>query len=111
MPTYISLVEYTQDGIENIEDSPDRLDDARALAADLGGELTDVYLTMGQYDIVAIAEFPDDDTYAEFALGVARQGAVSTETLKAFPEDRYREVIASLGSEPSEPGGVGGHTV
>lgn len=96
MPTYISLVEYTQQGIANIEDSPARLDDAKELAASLGGELTDFYLTFGQYDIVTVSEFPDDKTAAQFTLAVASEGAVSTETLKAFPEDDYREVIDGI---------------
>jgi uncharacterized protein with GYD domain len=96
MPTYISLIEWTQDGIENVEDSPARLDDARELAESLGGELTGFYLTFGQYDIVTVAEFPDDETYAQFALRVASGGSVSTETLKAFPEDDYREIIDGL---------------
>lgn len=110
MPTYISLVEYTQDGIENIDDSPARLDDARGLAEALDGEVTDVYLTMGQYDLIVVSEFPDDETYAQFALTVAKQGAVSTETLKAFPEDEYREIVGGLDEAGGVSGGVGGHT-
>lgn len=96
MPTYISLVEYTQDGIKNVENSPDRLEAARSLAEELGGELTDFYLTMGQYDIVVVTEFPDDETCAQFALNIGSQGAVSTETLKAFTEDEYRDIIGAL---------------
>ncbi|MHC3437261.1 GYD domain-containing protein [Natrialbaceae archaeon A-gly3] len=93
MPTYIHLTSYTGDGIQNIADSPDRLDDAKELATSLNGEFTDFFLTFGQYDIVAVTEFPDDETAAQFALRVASNGAVTTETLKAFPEDEYRDVI------------------
>ncbi len=107
MPTYISLVEWTQDGIEAVEESPDRLDDAKALAESLDGEVKQFFMTMGQYDIVTVCEFPDDDAMAQFALQVGSQGAVSTETLKAYPEDEYRDIIDSLGGVP---GGVGGHT-
>lgn len=96
MPRYISLIQWTQDGIENVEESPARLDDAKELASSVGGELTDFYLTFGQYDLVAVGEFPDDETYAQFALRVASGGAVSTESLKAFPEDEYREIIDGL---------------
>lgn len=96
MPTYISLIEWTQSGIENVDESSARLDDARQLAESLGGELTDFYLTFGRYDLVAVAEFPDDETYAQFALRVASGGAVSTETLKAFTEDEYRAIIEGL---------------
>lgn len=96
MPTYIHLTSYTGDGVQNITDSPDRLDDAKDLATSLNGEFKEFFLTMGQYDIVAITEFPDDETAAQFALGVAGEGAVTTETLKAFTEDEYRDVIAGL---------------
>lgn len=96
MPTYIHLTSYTGDGVQNIADSPDRLDDAKDLATSLNGEFKEFFLTMGQYDIVAITEFPDDETAAQFALGVASEGAVTTETLKAFPEDGFRDVIAGL---------------
>lgn len=95
MPTYISLLNYTQHGIENIEDSPDRLDEAKALAESMGGHF-DWYLTFGEYDAIAIGEFPDDETFAQFALAAASQGAVSTETLKAFTEDEYRDVIDGI---------------
>lgn len=95
MPTYIALVDYTQDGVANIKDSPDRLDEAKALAESLGGEF-DWYLTFGKHDAVAIGEFPDDETYAQFALAVASQGAVATETLKAFDEAEYRDVIEGI---------------
>lgn len=96
MPTYIALVDYTQQGIENIKDSPERVDDAKALAESLGGEFTEWYLTFGEHDGVAIVEFPDDETYAQFALAVARSGNATTETLKAFTEDEYRDVVAGI---------------
>ncbi|ELZ01917.1 GYD family protein [Natrialba chahannaoensis JCM 10990] len=96
MPTYIHLTSYTGEGVQNITDSPDRLDDAKDLAASLDGEFKEFFLTFGEYDIVAITEFPDDETAAQFALGVASEGAVTTETLKAFTEDEYRDVITGL---------------
>lgn len=96
MPTYIVLQEYTQQGIENIEDSPERLDDAKALAESMGCEVKGFYLTFGDYDMVVVMEAPDDETAAQLALTVGKGGAVSTETLKAFPEDEYRDIIAGL---------------
>lgn len=96
MPTYISLWNYTEKGIENIDDSPGRLDDAVELMESLGGELKAFYLTMGEYDIVTVAEFPDDDAAAKAVLRIAQGGAVSSETMKAWPEDDYRDLIAGL---------------
>lgn len=96
MPTYVVLQEYTQQGIENIEDSPDRLDDAKALAESMGCTVEAFYLTFGDYDMVVVVEAPDDETMAQLALRVGKSGAVTTETLKAFPEDEYRDVIDGI---------------
>ncbi len=96
MLTYISLVNYTDQGIRNIKDSPKRLDTAKKLLKDLGGDLKAFYLTLGQYDIVTIAEAPSDDVIAKFALALGSAGNVRTTTLKAFPEAEYRKIIQGL---------------
>jgi len=96
MPTYISLVNYTDQGIRNVKDSPKRLDAAKKLLKDLGGEMKAFYLTMGGYDIVTVAEAPNDETVAKFVLALAASGNVRTTTLKAFPEAEYRKIIAGL---------------
>jgi uncharacterized protein with GYD domain len=61
-----------------------------------GSELKAFYLTMGRYDIVTISEAPDDATAAKVALTVGSAGNVTTETLRAFNEDEYREIVAAL---------------
>jgi uncharacterized protein with GYD domain len=96
VPTYLMLLRYTQTGIQNIKESPSRLDAARQLASSLGAEIKAVYLTMGRYDLAVMFEAPDDETVARFALAVGSRGAVSTETLRAFPEDEYRKIISQL---------------
>jgi uncharacterized protein with GYD domain len=96
MPTYISLFRYTQKGIESIKDGPARLDAAKQALAAAGGKLLGFYLTMGQYDLVTIAEFPDDETAARAGLAWASQGFVRGETLRAFNEGEYRKIVASL---------------
>ena len=96
MPTYISLVNYTDQGIRNVKDSPKRLDAAKKLLKDLGGEMKAFYLTMGGYDIVTVAEAPNDEAVAKFVLALAASGNVRTTTLKAFPEAEYRKIIAGL---------------
>jgi len=96
MPTYIGLFRYTQKGIENIKDGPARLDAAKQVLAAAGGKLLGFYLTMGQYDLVTIAEFPDDETAARVGLAGASQGFVRSETLRAFNEGEYRKIIAGL---------------
>ena len=96
MPTYIALYRFTAKGIENIKDSPDRLEAAKAAVAAAGGNFHSFFLTMGQYDAVAISEAPDEKTAAIVTLAIASKGAVQSETLRAFTEDEYREIIAAL---------------
>lgn len=96
MPTYISLINYTDQGIRNIKDSPKRLDAAKKLLKGLGGELKAFYLTLGLYDIITVAEAPNDEVVTRFVLTLASAGNVRTATLKAFSEAEYRKIIAGL---------------
>lgn len=96
MPTYISLLNLTQKGIESIKDGPSRLDAAKAAFRAAGAEMKAYYLTMGRYDAIAIIEAPDDQTVAKLSLTIGSRGFIRTETLRAFPEDDYRRIISGL---------------
>ena len=96
MPHYIGLLRYTAQGITKIKESPDRLDAARKAAQSLGGKLQAWYLTMGKYDAVFVCEFPSDEVCARFMLSVGSLGSVTTQTLKAFNEEEYRKIVASI---------------
>ncbi len=96
MTTYIMLANWTDQGIRNVKDSPRRLDVAKSLLEEVGGAFKSFFLTMGDYDFVAVYEAPDDAVAARFVLQVGQLGNIRTRTLKAFPEAAYREIIASL---------------
>jgi uncharacterized protein with GYD domain len=96
MPTYISLLKYTQKGIENIKDGPKRLEAARELFKKLGGELKQFYLVMGQYDAVSIGEAPNEEVVTKAVLAIASKGNVQTTTFRAFTEEEYRKIISDL---------------
>ncbi len=96
MATYVNLISYTDQGIRNIKDSPNRLDSARKILKDLGGEMKDFYLTLGVYDLIIVIEAPSDEVVAKFALAVGSLGNIRTTTLKAFPEAEYRKIIGAL---------------
>lgn len=96
MPAYITLCHWTQKGIENVKDSPARLELAKKVFKAAGGKLTAFYMTIGRYDFVTISEFPDDEAAAKALLALASSGNIRSETLKAFPEADYRKVIGSL---------------
>lgn len=97
MPTYISLMNYTDKGIQAVRQSPRRLDAAKKSLEDMGGTFRAFFMTMGTYDLVLVYDAPDDAISARFQLLLGAQGNVRTTTMKAFPEAAYREVIASLG--------------
>jgi uncharacterized protein with GYD domain len=97
MTTYVMLANWTEQGIQNVKDSPSRLDAAKKALKDMSGEFKFFFLTMGDFDIVAIYEAPDDAVAARFSMQLGMQGNIRTRTLKAFPETAYREIIKSLG--------------
>src|SRR5436189_4132195 len=96
MPTYISLIQYTQQGIEKIKESPARLDHARKGYEAAGGKIKDFYLVMGEYDIVIVSELPNDEAVARLALTLGAAGNIRTRTMRAFNEAEYRKIVQSL---------------
>lgn len=96
MPTYITLLNWTEQGIGKIKSSPKRLDAGRKAFKKAGCELKDVYLTMGPYDLVCVIEAPDGETAAKAILSLGAAGSVRTLTLPAFTEDEYRTIVGSL---------------
>lgn len=97
MATYVMLLNWTDQGIRHVKDSPGRLDAARDLCRQHGAEMTAFHMTIGVYDMVAVFDAPNDETYAKIALSIAKGGNVRTTSLKAFEESQYREIIGSIG--------------
>lgn len=96
MSKYVALVRWTAEGIKHAKDSPKRLDRARELAKAEGVSFDAFYMVMGDCDMVAVLDGPDDAALARFVLKLAASGAVSTRTMKAFSEDEYRAIMAAL---------------
>ena len=97
MPTYITLLNYTNQGIRNAKGSPERQQQAEERLRQLGGRFVGHYLTMGAYDFVLVWEAPDDEAAARYMLALGASGNVRTTTLKAFPQDQFRGILQSLG--------------
>lgn len=96
MPKFISLVKYTSKGIEKITESPKRLDAVKNLCESMNASIEGFYLTMGRYDIILILDAPNSETAAKILLKTTSAGAVTTETLTAFSEEEYRNIIYEL---------------
>ena len=96
MATYIMLAKYTQKGIENVKQSPARLDGAKKAFKAMGAQIKEFYLVEGRYDIVIVVEAPDAETIAKCALDLGSKGNVTTETFRTFPEEAYRKIVGAL---------------
>ncbi len=96
MATYITLINYTEQGVKNAKGIPDRVRAARQALENAGGRLHAYRLTLGEYDAVVTVEAPDDETYATFSLNIAAQGNIRTTTLKAFTEEESFRIFGNL---------------
>jgi uncharacterized protein with GYD domain len=94
MPTYVSLLQFTDQGIRSVKDTAKRAEAARETATKLGVKVTEVLWTLGAYDLVLVCEAPDDETASAYAYGVSQLGNVRTQTMRAF---HAKEIDAILG--------------
>ena len=95
MARFISLLNWTDQGAKTSGETVDRAEAAQKLAAELGGSL-EVYWTMGQYDMVAITEFADEETAGAFLMKVASAGNIRSQTMRAFDAEGYRRVLGKM---------------
>lgn len=96
MPTYITLVRWTDKGVKEVKESPSRLEAYKKALNQAGGELKGFYMVAGRYDLVVVTEAPSDEAVAKISLATASRGSVRTETMRAFTEDEYRNIVADL---------------
>jgi uncharacterized protein with GYD domain len=96
MATYVVLGKWTEQGIRNVKEAPQRLDAARRAVEAAGGKMPAFYMVLGAYDFVGVIEGLDDDDFARVMLSVGSAGNISTSSLKAYPEDEYRRIVSSL---------------
>jgi uncharacterized protein with GYD domain len=97
MPYYVLLVNWTEQGIRNVKGSVERTDAVARLAEKHGGRLVQSYWTVGPYDLVGIAEAPDDESASAFALELGSAGNVRTTTMRAYDRDQMSGIIQRLG--------------
>ena len=97
MPMYIVLGKFSDQGIKDIRNLRQRVQENMQRGEQLGMKGHGWYLTMGQYDFAVIAEAPDDQTIAAQVLGVASRGGARPETLRAFTLDEVDTIIQKMG--------------
>jgi len=96
METYFILCNYTQQGIENIKESPQRIEAAKKATEAAGGKWGGWWLTMGEYDFIVMAEAPNAQTVATLILAIGAQGNLRTKTMRAFTQDEFMTMAANM---------------
>lgn len=94
MPTYIALLNWTDQGIRGYKDTAKRAEAFAAATQNLGASLLNIYWTVGPYDVVAVVEAPDDETASAALLQLGGAGNVRTTTLRAFGREEMDGIIA-----------------
>src|SRR5688572_9616779 len=107
MPTYVSLCKWTEQGVKNARESTKRAEAAKAAVRKLGGKLTTILWTQGNYDLIAISDFPDEESAMAFLLTLGGQGNVRTETLRAYSAQDMERIFAKMGGAGAGAGTAG----
>lgn len=97
MPTYITLMDFTDQGIRTVKDTTKRAEAAKAAAAKFGCKMVHIYWTMGQHDLVTVIEAPDDASLTAFGLSIASMGNTRSQTLRAFTSDEVNGILGKMG--------------
>jgi len=96
MPTYITLMNWTDQGVRTAKETVHRREQADALAEKYGASIEQVYWTLGPYDIVTILEAPDDESATAMLLELGSQGNLRTTTLRAYDREQMSGIIQRL---------------
>jgi len=96
MPMYVVLFNWTDQGVKNIKDSPARSAQALEAAKAAGIDIKSMYATMGEYDMIAIAEAPSDEVGTAFLLRTAALGNLRTKTMRAFTMEEFANIVSNL---------------
>ena len=96
MPTYVALMNWTEQGIRNVKDTVNRRQASQQALDQMGVRITATYWTQGAYDLVAIFEAPDDETASAGLLGLAMQGNLRTQTLRAYSAEEMQAILQKL---------------
>src|SRR5882762_6479888 len=96
MPTYVSLVQFTDKGIQAAEETTQRVADWAAKVQSSGVSIKEMYWTLGQYDQVCIFDAPDNETAASVLLAADMLGNIRTRTMRAFTTSEMEKILSKM---------------
>ena len=97
MATYITLANFTDQGIKGVKDTTKRAAAVQEVAKRFGASMPQIYWTMGAYDLIAMVEAPDDLSASAFSLAIGMAGNIRGQTLRAFNKDEMNAILTQLG--------------
>ena len=89
MPLYVTLGKYTAEAMKNIHEVPERFQQNTRLIESKGGKLIAIYHLMGEWDLLAITEFPDEKSAMSALLTIGKAGRVTTHTMTAISGEDF----------------------
>jgi uncharacterized protein with GYD domain len=96
MPGYVALLKFTPEGLAQVKGLPERAKQVEAVAEKFGVKKVGIWLTMGEYDVTAIWDAPDDQTMAAFMLAWVGRGTSTSQTMRAFSEEELAQIVGKL---------------
>jgi uncharacterized protein with GYD domain len=96
MATFVVLAAFTDQGIRSVKETIGRAEAFKEMAKKSGIAVKDLYWTLGQYDVIAVCEAPDDETATAFSLSVSSRGNVRSQTLRAFSFDEMKMILGKM---------------
>jgi|SRR5919199_3373663 uncharacterized protein with GYD domain len=96
MPTYVVLSKFTEQGRKEIKSTSDRIDALRPASDQSGVKVITNLITMGEWDVVTVLEAPNDETVARMIGTLLSRGYVTTQTMRGFTVEEFRQVTSGL---------------
>lgn len=96
MPTYVTLYKWTDQAAKDVKNALARFQASNKLTESLGGKILNIYVTMGEYDVIVVSESPSDEVAAAIAISIASKGNVKSQTMRAFTEGEFAQVVKKM---------------
>ncbi len=96
MAKYVTLVRWTEQGATTVKETVSRAEQVQGLAQQMGGQMDTLLWTQGAYDLIGIFDFPDEESFAAFALSAGSRGTVRTESLRGFTREEIQRVLQKM---------------
>ena len=96
MATYITLLQFTEQGARNVKFTVNRAGAAEAAAEKMGVKIVDSFWTMGACDVILVLEAPDEEAVSAFAVKLGSLGNVKTQTMRAFRREEMKDILAKI---------------